>query len=196
MIFLSHDDAAGNGEDVLHAVHAVVGRDPCVVAEDIVFVNPLRYRVVSHSHDLVVRRIAVVAAHDDLRRDARLVQLDRHLEAILQDSRWASVPVDSRTEDDDGIGIEARSIPLGLVDRLDRWGGLRAHERIDAQRHTNDDEDRCKHKPCNRPRETSQAPTLSMFPSSHALDDSAWPCAFDHPAQNQRKPQKNESDPP
>ena len=134
MVGLRGDHNARTAEHVFRAVHALVGGEARVVAEDVLGRHALRDRVAFHRRTLVVVLGAVVARHDDLGRGPRLVERDAAIEAVLQNRRRRAIGEHRRAEHDDRIGLITR----GLVDAHDIVFRREDHQRIrraDDDRH-------------------------------------------------------------
>ena len=86
MVRLGGDHDAVRSEHIFRPIHALVRGKARMVAEHVVRRNALADGVVLHGQYLVVRRRAVVAAHDDLGCGAREVERDAVVQAILQDA--------------------------------------------------------------------------------------------------------------
>ena len=103
-----------------------------MVAEDVVGGNAVCLGVLHHGHDFVVGRVRIIAAHDDFRRDARLVEGIGHVEAVFQHGRGAAIPVDARTQHHDSVGLKRLRLGLRLAYLLERAARAPAHPCVDG----------------------------------------------------------------
>ena len=82
VVLLGDDDGLLDAEDMRGAPHGLVGGEAGVIEENVLGGHPPFRTITPHDRHFVVAFLPVVAAHQDLRRDAGLVELDRLIKAV------------------------------------------------------------------------------------------------------------------
>jgi hypothetical protein len=92
--------------------------------------------IILHSVDLVVSLLAVVAAQQELRGDALPVQFNALVQAVLQHEVRRTVRLQTRSQNEDAIGVKLRSLFIRDQIAFRR----RLHIRADGKRGCREDD--------------------------------------------------------
>ena len=103
MVLLGYHYTPFHSKNMTKPIHAVISRKTRVITKNGISRHALLFSVKRHCHYFIVRSITIITTHNDFRGYPFVVECDGCIEAIFQNSRRATIPINPRAKHNNGI---------------------------------------------------------------------------------------------